>query len=95
MGLHQELKSKLTEHGVQTLDQAYQVVQHSERYLAPQIVRRDNLCGSNFRPGASLAKYNLWSQQSNGYSNIPSIVRSNKGQRIISSKSSLRGQWQC
>ena len=60
--LCQELRSKLIEHGVHTLEQAYQAVQHSERYLTPQTVRRDNFCGSNFRSGASVEKSNLWSQ---------------------------------
>ena len=90
-----ELRSKLTEHGVHTLEQTYQVAQYSERYLTPQIFRHDNFRGSNFQQGASVTKSNLWSQQSNGYLNIPSIARSNKGQRVISSKSNLRDQWQC
>ena len=78
VGLRPKLRSKLTEHEVYTLEQAYQVVQYSERYLTPQIARCDNFCASNFQPSASVAKCNPWSKQSNGYSGIPSVVRSNK-----------------
>ena len=35
VGLCPQLISKLTEHGVHTLEQAYQVVQYSERNLTP------------------------------------------------------------